>query len=201
MIRRMSAIRQATEADAEQIAAIYAPYVRETAISFETVPPTPGAMADRIGGLAPMYPWLACTDAAEVLGYAYASRHRDRAAYQWSIDVSVYVAAAAHRCGVGRALYTTLLRLSAAQGYYNAYAGITLPNASSVGLHEAMGFQPLGIYQRVGHKLGAWHDVGWWALDLQPRPATPPPPRPLSALLDTAEWRDAVAAGQVLLRL
>ena len=200
MIRRMSAaIRQATEADAEQIAAIYAPFVRDTAISFEIVPPTPRAMAERIGSLASMYPWLVCADAAGVRGYAYASRHRDRAAYQWSIDVSVYVAAAAHRRGIGRALYTTLLRLSAAQGYYNAYAGITLPNASSVGLHEAMGFRPLGIYRRVGHKLGAWHDVGWWALDLQPRAATPLPPRPLSTLLDTGEWHDAAAAGQVLL--
>jgi phosphinothricin acetyltransferase len=202
MIRRMSGtIRQATEADAAQIAAIYAPYVRDTAISFEVVPPTPRTMAERIASLAPTYPWLVCADNGAVLGYAYASRHRDRAAYQWSIDVSVYVAAAAHRRGIGRALYTTLLRLSAAQGYCNAYGGITLPNASSVGLHEAMGFRTVGIYRRVGHKLGAWHDVGWWALDLRPRPATPPALRPLPALLDTGEWDDAAAAGQVLLRV
>ena len=106
-------------------------------------------------------------------GYAYASRHRDRAAYQWSIDVSVYVRADAHRRGIGRALYAALLRIVVAQGFYNAYAGITLPNPASVGLHESFGFRPVGMYRRVGHKLGAWHDVGWWALDLQPRPASP----------------------------
>ena len=115
--------------------------------------------------------------ATTVLGYAYASRHRDRAAYQWSIDVSVYVRADAHRRGIGRALYAALLRIVTAQGFYRAYAGITLPNASSVGLHEAMGFRPVGVYRAVGYKLGAWHDVGWWDLALAAAGPAPPPPR------------------------
>src|SRR5580765_5964474 len=118
-------IRMANESDGEEVAAIYAPYVRETAISFEVVPPTEAEMGQRITALTAMYPWLVCTRGDEVLGYAYASRHRDRAAYQWSTDVSVYVRADAHRRGIGRALYAALLGIVTAQGFYRAYAGIT----------------------------------------------------------------------------
>ena len=136
-----------------------------------------------------------------MLGYAYASRHRERAAYQWSVDVSVYVRADAHRRGIGRALYTALLRIVTAQGFYGAYAGITLPNASSVGLHEAMGFRAVGVYRAVGYKLGAWHDVGWWDLDARCTPGVAPPP-PLARRRRCAtspEWNGALAAGQALL--
>jgi L-amino acid N-acyltransferase YncA len=193
-------IRHATEADAAQIAEIYAPYVRDTAISFEVVPPTGDAMGERIRSLTAMYPWLVCADQSEVRGYAYAGRHHERAAYQWSIDVSVYVRTDAHRRGIGRSLYTALLRIVAAQGFYNAYAGVTLPNPASVGLHESFGFRPVGVYERVGHKLEAWHDVGWWALDLQPRPPSPSPPRAADTQRQTAEWQAAMAAGRSLLR-
>jgi L-amino acid N-acyltransferase YncA len=193
-------VRHAIDSDAGQIAAIYAPYVCDTAISFEVVPPTGDAMGERIRLLTAMYPWLVCADQTEVQGYAYASRHHERAAYQWSIDVSVYVRADAHRRGIGRALYAALLRIVVAQGFYNAYAGITLPNPASVGLHESFGFRPLGLYRCVGHKLGAWHDVGWWALDLQPRPASPLPARAADTLRETAEWQAAMAAGRSLLR-
>ena len=193
-------IRMATEADAEPVARIYAPYVRDTAISFEVVPPTPAEMAERIGALTATYPWLVCAADDDVLGYAYASRHRERAAYQWSADVSVYVRGDAHRRGIGRALYAALLRVVSAQGFYRAYAGITLPNASSVGLHEAIGFQPVGIYRAVGYKLGAWHDVGWWDLALAPAGAAPPSPRPVTTLRDAAEWHAAMASGQAWLR-
>lgn len=193
-------IRPVAPEDAEEIAAIYAPYVRDTAISFELVPPTGEDMRERIRSMAASYPWLVCTEGQSVRGYAYASRHRERAAYRWAVDVSVYIRAAAHRRGIGRALYSALLRLVAAQGFCTAYAGITLPNAASVGLHEALGFQPIGVYRAVGHKLGAWRDVGWWDLVLQTRPAKPAEPRPLAALRGTPEWNAAIAAGQALLR-
>ena len=192
-------IRPARTADARQIAAIYAPYVRDTAISFEVVPPTVAETRARVRAVTATYPWLVCAEGDTVRGYAYASRHHERAAYQWSVDVSVYVRADAHRQGIGRALYTALLRIVAAQGFCNAYAGITLPNPSSVGLHESMGFTPVGIYRAVGHKLGAWHDVGWWELALQPRPAAPAPPRAVGVVRGTAEWDAAMAAGQALL--
>lgn len=195
----MSAIRAATEFDADQIAAIYAPYVRDTAISFEVVPPTAEETRARLRSLSASYPWLACADGGVVLGYAYASRHRERAAYQWSVDVSVYVRSDAHRRGIGRALYSALLRIVAAQGFCNAYAGITLPNPSSVGLHESMGFQPVGVYRAVGYKLGAWHDVGWWELALQARPSAPAPPQAVGVVRQTADWDAAIALGQALL--
>ncbi len=172
--------RLATVADAARLQAIYAPFCN-TPISFEFTAPTVEEMARRIEKTLPAYPWLACTEGAEILGYAYAGRHRERAAYQWSVDVSVYVASQHQRRGLGRALYTRLFEILKLQGYVNAYAGITLPNPASVGLHESVGFKPVGIYLRVGFKCGAWHDVAWYQRQLQPWPDEPQPPRPLSA--------------------
>jgi L-amino acid N-acyltransferase YncA len=193
-------IRLATEDDAEQVQAIYAPIVRDTAISFETEPPSVHEMAQRIAQTVAHRPWLVCDHRAEVLGYAYAGRHRVRAAYQWSVETSAYVHANARRRGVGRAVYTALFKLLAVQGFYNAYAGITLPNPASVGLHESVGFQPLGVYRLVGYKLGAWHDVGWWQLPLRERCDSPQLPADVAAARASAEWGAALAAGSALLR-
>ncbi len=194
-------VRAAVDRDAEGIAAIYAFYVRETAISFEVVPPTAAEMRERMRAITVSFPWLVCAAGDRVVGYAYVGRHHERAAYRWSIDVSVYVDRGAHRRGIGRALYTALLQIARAQGFYNAYAGITLPNASSVGLHEAMGFAPIGVYQAVGYKLGKWHDVGYWELALRPPDATPAEPQPIANVRDSAAWRAALAAGQQCVRL
>ncbi len=168
-------LRLATAADADSIQAIYAPYC-STPISFEVAAPAVDEMRRRIEKTVPAYPWLVYEDGPEIVGYAYASRHRERAAYQWSVDVSVYVHPQQHRHGVGRALYECLFRILARQGYVNAYAGITLPNPASVGLHEAVGFRRLGIYRHVGYKCGMWHDVAWYERELQPLPANPQPP-------------------------
>jgi phosphinothricin acetyltransferase len=192
-------IRAADESDAEAIAAIYAFYVRETPISFEVIPPTASDMRDRLRDITASFPWLVCAAEDRVLGYAYLGRHHERAAYRWSSDVSVYVDRAAQRRGIGRALYTALLRIARAQGFYNAYAGITLPNASSVGLHEAMGFAPIGVYHSVGYKLGKWHDVGYWQLLLRARDTVPPEPQRIAAVRDSAAWSEALAAGQRML--
>ena len=170
-------LRFATPADAPGIAAIYAPIVRESAISFEVDPPTVEEIGKRVESTLRFYPWLICAAGGSVEGYAYASQHRSRAAYQWSADVSVYIHESCRGRGIGRALYAALLELLRMQGLFNAYAGITLPNAASVGLHEAVGFVPLGVYRAVGFKLGRWHDVGWWELPLLSRgdrlPAAP----------------------------
>lgn len=188
-------LRLASPADAPALLDIYAPLVRETAISFETEPPSAAAFAERIAGTLERWPWLVCEDEHGPLGYAYAGPHRSRAAYQWSTEVSVYVAERARRRGVGRRLYRATLGVLRAQGFCNAYAGIALPNAASVALHEALGFAPVGVYRRVGYKRGAWRDVGWWALDLRPARAAPPePPRPLPALLESGEL-EALLAG------
>ncbi len=175
-------IRLAAAADAAAVHAIYAPFVRDTVISFELEPPTADEMRARIANTLETHPWLVFERDAKVAGYAYASRHRDRLAYQWAVDVSCYVDPAAQRQGIGRRLYLALFEVLRAQGFCSAYAGIALPNAASVGLHEAVGFAPVGVYRRVGYKLGAWHDVGWWALALLDRPADPPPPVALAEL-------------------
>jgi len=193
-------LRLARHGDARGVAAIYAPVVQTTAISFETEPPTMEDMAQRIQKTLAHWPWMVCDRAGEVLGYAYASQHRERAAYQWSVDVSVYVHPRAHRSGIGRALYTSLIRLLVLQGFYNAYAGITLPNAASVGLHEAVGFLPVGVYRKVGFKLGAWHDVGWWSLLLQPPAARPSSPVDFPALTGDSEVEAAMKLGLPYLR-
>jgi phosphinothricin acetyltransferase len=199
-------IRAATVDDAPTIQAIYAPYVANTVISFELSPPSVDEMAARILKTVSKYPWLVYVTEADtvaepdtVAGYAYASSHRERAAYQWSVDVSVYVSPQHQRRRIGRGLYTALLALLAAQGYVNAYAGIALPNAASVGVHEAVGFQPLGVYRQVGYKLGAWHDVGWWSLRLCDPDAAPQAPKPITELVETPVWTAALARGLALI--
>jgi L-amino acid N-acyltransferase YncA len=194
-------IRLATAHDAAGVQAIYAPIVRDTAISFELEPPSVEEVRQRIEATLSRLPWLVCEHCGAILGYVYASQHRTRPAYQWSVDASVYVQARARRSGVGRALYRSLFALLALQGFVNAFAGITLPNPGSVGLHEALGFQPVGIYRGVGYKLGAWHDVGWWQLALRERTTPPAPPADLHTIQASPAWDDALAAGLPTLRL
>ena len=169
-------IRMATPRDAAGIHAIYAPIVRDTFISFELEPPGESQIAQRIAATLRKYPWLVCEDAQGIAGYAYAGEHRERLAYQWSVDVSCYVHPRARGRGVGKSLYRALLRVLRAQGFCNAFAGIALPNAASVALHESVGFTPLGLYRNVGYKLGAWRDCGWWQCpigELAPQPSVP----------------------------
>jgi phosphinothricin acetyltransferase len=180
------------------VQAIYSPYC-STPISFELQPPTVAEMRERLVKVLREYPWLLCEDFGEVLGYVYASRHRERAAYQWSVDTTAYVRQGRQRRGVGRALYTSLLAVLPLQGLVNAYAGITLPNPASVGLHEAVGFRPVGVYEQVGFKCGAWHDVAWFQRALQPPPPAPGPPQGLAAVMRSAEWQSALDAGMRLL--
>jgi phosphinothricin acetyltransferase len=170
-------IRLATENDAAGLQAIYAPIVLTTFTSFETQEPTVAEMRARVLATLPRFPWLVAVDGDFVAGYAYASRHKERAGYLWSVDVSVYIHAAHRGAGVGRRLYTSLFEQLRSQGFVNAYAGIALPNDASKHLHEAFGFSPIGVYRNVGYKLGAWRDVGWWHLPLQEPPLVPHAPR------------------------
>ena len=159
--------------DAHAIAAVYAPYVTDTPISFETQAPTPETICERIERYAASHPWLVYELDGRVVGYAYATRHHERAAYDWSCEVSVYVARSLHRQGIGRALYTVLLRALRRLGYYNALAGITEPNEASIGLHEAMGFRRAGVNRNVGYKDGRWWDVAYLEASLQGEYAHP----------------------------
>ncbi|HDS1679003.1 TPA: N-acetyltransferase [Pseudomonas putida] len=158
-------IRIASSEDAVAIQAIYAPIVLHTAISFEEVAPSEEEMRQRIETTLHTYPYLVALQDGRVVGYAYASQHRARAAYRWAVDVTVYVAEGQRRSGIGRQLYDVLLPVLKQLGYRSAYAGISLPNQGSVGLHERLGFQHIGTFPQVGFKLNAWHDVGYWRFD------------------------------------
>jgi phosphinothricin acetyltransferase len=179
-------IRRIEHGDAPAIRAIYAPFVASGATSFEVEVPDVASLVRRMDDLQETHPWLVLEAGGEVLGYAYASPHRTRKAYQWCVEVSAYVAERARGRGVGRALYVSLLEILRRQGYVNAYAGITVPNPASVGFHEALEFRLIGVYERIGYKLGRWHDVAWYqrrVLEVEDPPAEP---RALAPVLEDA---------------
>jgi phosphinothricin acetyltransferase len=173
-------IRHADPAkDAAACAAIYLPFVTESATSFDEDPPTADYFAHKIEELSATHPFLVATEDAEVIGYAYASEYRTRVAYRWSAEVSVYIHADHRGKGVGRALYNSLLDLMRRQGFRSAVAGITVPNEASIALHESCGFEMVGVFRRIGFKLGEWRDVAFLQLQLAgdelPQSAPGPP--------------------------
>lgn len=170
-------MRIAEPRDGQDIAEIYCPIVRDTTISFEQVPPNADEMSERIETVLRTHPWLVLERDGTVMAYAYGTQHRTRAAYQWSCDVSVYVAEGLRRTGAARALYENLFKTLAGLGFATAFAGITLPNDPSVGFHTFMGFELVGTYPCVGFKHGAWRDVAWWHKPLQTFENDPPSPR------------------------
>lgn len=165
----------ATAADAVACAQVYWPYVTGTSVTFEVEPPTAEQFMERIADAQTSHEWLVAERDGAVVGYAYGHRFAVRAAYKWSCETSIYLARTVHRQGVGRALYERLLRQLATQGYRRAFAGITLPNDASIGLHRAFSFKDAGCYRRVAWKNGVWHDVAWMQRDLQHREVDPPP--------------------------
>ncbi len=168
-------IRSATPADAAGCLAVYAPYVRDTSVTFETTVPGVAELRRRIESSLATHAWLVAeTAAGTVIGYAYASQHRTRPAYRWACDVSVYLAVdAPRRTGTGRSLYTALFERLAARGFVTALAGVALPNEASIGLHRASGFEAVGVYRDIGFKNGAWHDVCWLQRSLREAPTEP----------------------------
>ena len=193
-LRCGSMIRLAKADDGAAVARIYDPVVARTAISFELDPPGPAEMRRRIVGALAFAPWLVEERDGIVRGYAYASKHRERAAYQWSVDVAVYVDEEHRRSGIGTTLYEKLFRLLRLQGFYAAHAGVTLPNAASVGLHESLGFRRVGVYRAVGYKLGGWHDVGWWQLELRDRAGPPALPKSMAEMQGDPNWAAALGS-------
>jgi len=175
-------IRVATIADAPTVHAIYAPIVRDTFISFEVDAPSTEEIAQRISKTLSKHPWLIFEDSEGVAGYAYAAQHRDRLAYQWSVDVSCYVHERARRRAIATRLYNALFRILERQGFTNAFAGIAVPNEASVGMHAAVGFLPIGTYVEVGYKCGDWRDVTWMQRRLARPAAQPSAPIPFASL-------------------
>ncbi|MDZ4835053.1 MAG: arsinothricin resistance N-acetyltransferase ArsN1 family B [Candidatus Melainabacteria bacterium] len=176
-------IRQATADDAAAILKIYAPYCTDTVISFESASPSVDEMKARIEKCNATHLWIVDEEADGIFAYAYAGPHRDREAYRWSVDTSVYVDGAKRRTGLGTKLYTRLVVELRERGFYNAFAGVTLPNQASVNLHEKLGFRPVGIFHNVGYKMGKWHDVGWWHLVLKDHDQDPAEPTTRSLLI------------------
>jgi L-amino acid N-acyltransferase YncA len=164
-------IRVATPGDAPGVRAIYAPFVESTAVSFEERPPSAEEMAGRIEA---SHLWLVADEGGEVQGFAYAGRFHPRPAYRWATEVSIYLAESARGKGLGKTLLRDLLARLTDMGFVSAFAGTTLPNDASVTLFESFGFKKIALWDKVGYKLGTWHDVGWWQLHLR-EPGHPPP--------------------------
>jgi len=184
----------ATPDDAAAVRDVYAPFVETTAVTFEAEVPPVAEMAERIRTVIPRFPWLVAERDGAVVGYAYASTWRSRAAYRWAVETTVYLRDDARGQGLGRALYRPLLACLRLQGLRLALGGITLPNAASIALHEAFGFRAVSVYRACGHKLGAWHDVGMWELELAPRTdASPPEPLDVATASGRDGWSAALA--------
>lgn len=181
-------IRIASREDCSDIAEIYAPIVERSHISFELIPPTADEMAHRMSAALESHVWLVAEEAGRVNGYAYASKYRDKPAYKWSTETTIYVRDGLRSKGVGRSLYAALLRILSAQNYRRAFAGIALPNQGSVALHEAMGFGHIGTNPEAGFKLDRWHDLGWWSFQLNDRDGEPAPLIPLDKLGDLTRF-------------
>lgn len=166
----MTRIRPATPGDAEALLSIYRPFVLWTAVSFELQPPSVDEFGERIQRALEHWAWLVAERDGTAIGYAYATPHRSRGGYQWSVETSVYLSEGSRGQGIGRALYEELMPILADKGYCHAYAGITLPNDASVALHRRMAFDAVGVFRSVGRKFGRWHDVSWWHRPLRSEP-------------------------------
>ncbi len=185
----MVTFRPARPEDGAALQAIYAPYVRETTITFELEPPDPAEFSGRISRCLTQFPWIVCEVDGVIAGSAYASELRERPAYQWNAELSLYLAPAFQRQGLGGALLTALLELLLLQGYRYAYACITASNQNSVRMHRRFGFDEVGRFPRAGYKLGEWHDVLWLAKSLpdgEAFEAVPSPPLPFPSLPEQA---------------
>jgi L-amino acid N-acyltransferase YncA len=172
----MSFIRLATPKDAAGILGIYAPYIQNTSFTFETEVPSIDEFAERIKSYLINWPWLVCEIDGKVAGYAYATKYRERTAYQWCVESSIYIHDDFQKAGIGKALYTALFDILTQQGFNTVYAVINLPNEKSVAFHERLGFHYFATYEKVGYKLGKWKNVGWWQLSINEYGNEPAPP-------------------------
>jgi L-amino acid N-acyltransferase YncA len=191
-------VRLATEADGASILEIYTPFITDTVITFECEVPTTMDFCTRLTNIQKQYPCLVCEINGNIVGYAYASQFNKRAAYDWSVDFSVYINSQYHGKKIGKALYFALFEILKLQGYYNAYAGVTLPNIKSESLHESFGFRAIGLYPKVGYKLGSWYDVKWYGLTIKEHIQAPAKPQSIGEISNTDEFKKIIKkAGQM----
>jgi L-amino acid N-acyltransferase YncA len=185
-------IRRITENDAQAVLDIYRHYVLNTIISFEYEVPTLEEYLERIRTNTADYPWLVCSTGNKIIGYAYASKHRYRTAYQWSPESTIYLTPEFHHRGIARVLYETLFSLLKLQGHFNVFAGVALPNEKSVRFHMALGFKEIGIFKKVGYKFGNWHDTHWFQLDLSEHISDPPSPKTLEEVIASSSFQSII---------
>jgi L-amino acid N-acyltransferase YncA len=194
-------IRLAEEKDGAAMRAIYAYYVEHTHVSFEYTAPDDGEFLSRIQATVAEFPWLVCLHGGQVIGFAYAHKHRVRDAYQWSPESTIYLASGFHTKGIGRVLYETLFAILRVQGYHHVFAGVALPNEKSVAIHQRLGFEQIGVFRKVGYKNGKWYDTQWFQLHLQPQADVPVTPRKLPLMQHAAEFTTIlIRANQQLAR-
>lgn len=193
-------IRYVRPADAQGALDVYAPYVLHTAASFEYEVPGIAAFSEKVEKISAQYPWLVCEHNNTIVGYAYASTHRDRTAYQWSPEATVYLDERYHRLGIARLLYNALFDILRLQGYFNIYAGVLMTNEKSVAFHKALGFEEIGIYKNIGYKLGEWHSNLWLQLFLQEPVADPPAPIPIGEVMETEACQQILEKANQLLQ-
>lgn len=192
-------IRLATEADSAQILEIYKPFIMDTVITFEYDVPSLVDFTKRINNIQKKYPWLVCEIDGNIVGYAYASPFHERAAYDWSVDFSIYINPKYHGKRIGKALYFALVEVLKLQGYCNAYALVTLPNVKSEGIHESFGFKSVGVCKKVGYKLGEWRDVKWFELELQKHSKVPPVLKIINEISNTIEFNKIIEEAEQII--
>ncbi|MGI6669822.1 MAG: GNAT family N-acetyltransferase [Acetivibrionales bacterium] len=193
-------IRLATEDDCESVLKIYAPYITNTAVTFEYKIPTIAEFKERMADIQKYYPWLVCEIDNKIAGYAYASRFGEREAYKWSVDFSVYIDPEHHGKNIGKALYSALSGIIKLQGFYNAYALVSVPNIKSENLHESFGFKAIGVYRNVGYKHGKWRDIKVYELKIQEHVQSPADPLPIDKISDTDELRAIIEKAEQMIR-
>ncbi len=187
-------IRLIRNTDTAEVLEIYRHYVLNTHITFEYEVPTLEEFSNKIEHILLEYPWLVCCYNDGVVGYAYGSRHRAKTAYQWSPEATIYMRPEFQGRGVGRVLYDALFELLRLQGYFNVYAGVALPNEGSERLHRATGFDELGVFKKIGYKLGKWHDTKWFHLALAEHIDEPPAPKLLNEVVGDQEFIKVIAS-------
>jgi L-amino acid N-acyltransferase YncA len=179
--------------DTQAVLAIYAPYITDSAASFEYEVPSVNEFAERIRTVVKEYPWLVCEYNQQIIGYVYSGKHRTRIAYQWTVECTVYLSAGFHRLGLARILYKALFDILKLQNMINVYAGITVPNIKSEEFHKAMGFYIIGTYKNIGYKFNKWHDVTWFQLDLGEHSINPPDPKTITEISDSVQVTAIIA--------
>jgi L-amino acid N-acyltransferase YncA len=193
-------IRLATIEDSAEILGIYKPFITGTTITFEYEIPSLDEFEDRMENIQSIYPWFVCEIDNNVVGYAYASKFNERAAYDWSVDFSIYINPEYHRRNIGKALYHALLETLKLQGFCNAYALITSPNIKSECMHKSLGFKEVGLCKNVGYKMGKWLGVRWFELQFAEHDEKPYKPKSIDKVKETKEFMKILEEAKLIIK-